>query len=235
MIGSIDRRSPAFKSLNYKSYYGIPLNPGRPIVVGLAGGIASGKSTCARLLAGTRGAVIDADQIVKNLQNEPDVISKMEQILGAPLRNADGQLDRAAAANITFSNPEKLKALEEWIHPLARLRIEALLEDYLKKGAETGDPEIVVMDVPLLFEGGLYKRCDRVLFIEASADARTKRSAQTRGWNEAELPRREARQWSLDEKRRLSNGILQNSGSPAELAQAAKTAREELLQYWNNH
>lgn len=242
----------------------IDLNTRRPVVIGIAGGIAAGKSVCAKLLAGADGAVIDADQIVKNLQDEPAVVKRMEETLGAPLRNSSGGLDRAAAAAIAFGDSAKRKALESWLHPMARERIEASLQSLLKNGAASGHPRgesehprgdsrhprgepgqdreypggaqppIVVLDVPLLFEGGLYKRCDGVVFIESPESSRVERTQQARGWGADELARREAHQWSLEEKRRRARWILQNSGNLDDLRQEASRVRAGILSYWKN-
>lgn len=200
--------------------------------MGLAGGIAAGKSLCATLLAGTRGATIDADKIVHELQKEPDVVSGMESALNARLRSPDGTLDRAAAAKITFSQPEKRASLEAFLHPLVRERIDASIAKYLKTQDSAGAPEIVLLDVPLLFEGGLYKQCDYVVFVEAPARAREQRAQDARGWDSGEIARREANQLNGDEKRRRSDFIIQNSGSIDALAADAAELRGKILDRW---
>lgn len=205
------------------------LRPSPPLVVGLAGGVASGKSTCARLLAGRDGVVIDADAVVREVQEEPTTIDEMERILGTPIRDAHGALDRGAAAAAAFSDPRKREALELYLHPLVRRRIEARLEAARRDAEATGAPRLVVLDVPLLFEGGLSERCDQIVFVESQESERARRAGESRGWDASEVARRESHQWSLAEKRRRAHHVLPNVGTVEDLAREAAKVREALL------
>jgi dephospho-CoA kinase len=201
----------------------------RQVVVGLAGGVASGKSEAARLLAGADGAVIDADEVVREVQRDPEVIARMEQVLGVPLRAADGSLDRAKAAEAAFADADARRALEGLLHPEVSKRMDARLSAHAASFARTGAPPIVVLDVPLLFEAGIADRCDRIVFVDSKESDRLAR-ASARGWDAAEVLRRETHQLELREKRKRSQHVLANTGSREDLAAAAAKLREELLQ-----
>ncbi len=207
----------------------IPLNTQRPLLVGLAGGVASGKSTCARLLAGADGAVIDADAIVHQLQSEASVVDTIEGALGERVRASDGTLDREATARVVFGRPEKLRALEGVLHPLVRARIEARVAA-LRAGADgAGVPALVVLDVPLLFESGMAEACDVVVFVDSDPASRAARASRDRGWSDGEVARREASQRSLDEKRRKAQHVIPNTGSVGDLESAVHRLRREIL------
>jgi dephospho-CoA kinase len=187
------------------------------LIVGLVGGIASGKSLCARMLAAKSGRVIDADEIVKNLQQDPAVVAEMERILGAPVRSPDGSLDRAAAAGITFATAGKREALEKYLHPLVRKRIEIEVAECNHAFAASGLPELVILDVPLLFEAGLIDRCDRVVFVESRPADREARALVNRSWNAKEVRRRESHQSDLNAKRARADYRIRNDGTLADL------------------
>ncbi|MFN0206947.1 MAG: dephospho-CoA kinase [Planctomycetota bacterium] len=205
----------------------------RPLIVGLAGGIASGKSAFARLLADNGGGeVIDADAIVKNLQNEPGVIAEMEQILGASLRTDGGGFDRAAAAKITFSDPQKRAALEQYLHPIVSKKIESTIHECKRRFAATGNPKLLILDVPLLFESGYTQICDKIIYIDADPAVRAERAVSIRGWNANEVELREKHQSNLDVKRSKANYVIKNTGSRDALASEAAGVRGRLLNDW---
>ena len=174
--------------------------------------------------------MIDADEVVRELQDHPNVIEEMERILGSPLRNPDGTLDRARAADAAFGDPAKRRALEEYLHPLALRRIDELVGEAVASEGGRRRPRLVVLDVPLLFESGLDRRCDRIVFIESQESDRAARAAAERGWDAGEVARRESHQWSLAEKRARSQHVLRNMGSPAELSAEAARVRREILE-----
>lgn len=201
----------------------------QPLILGLTGGVASGKSTCARWLAGADGVVLDADEVAREVQNDPEMIGKMEAILGVPLRSPSGGLDRAAAARAAFGDPERLGALENALHPEIRRRLEARLDAARASAATSGVPRIVVLDAPLLFEAGLAEKCDRIVFVESEESSRAARARDTRGWEASEVARREAHQLDLPSKRLRSHHVVRNTGTLEELAAACAALRAEIL------
>jgi len=197
-----------------------PFAPARPVVIGLAGGVASGKSTVAAAFAAHGLVHIDADACARALSNDADVLAQVRAQLGEAFVS-DGQLDRAALADRVFSDPTAKAALEAILHPRVRARILADMEQARDAGRSS------LLDVPLLFEAGLWELCDRVVFVEASGAARRER-ARARGWADDELDRREQSQLPLHEKRERSDHIVCNDGSLEETRRAVGALLRQL-------
>ncbi len=187
----------------------------RPLVIGLIGGIASGKSSVARLLAEQGAVILDADAEARAALDEPDVVEALVARHGASIRSGDGRtLDRAAVARATFGHPEHLSHLEGLVHPRVRERLAGALADRLRRG----DVPAVVLDVPLLLESSpLAAECDLLLFVESPPSERRKRAMARRGWTSEEVARREAHQIAPEEKRRRADVVLANDGDEAQL------------------
>lgn len=181
------------------------LVPVRPLVIGLAGGIGAGKSHIARLFAAEGCAVSDSDALARRALDEPDVKAALVQWWGAGMLDAAGVVDRAAVARVVFADPAARGRLESLLHP----RVHAARAHQIEQAALAGVPAFVI-DAPLLFEAGVDKECDAVVFIDCPRDERLDR-VRARGWGEAELARREAAQWPLDRKRYLCQFIIDNS------------------------
>lgn len=177
-------------------------------VIGIAGGIGSGKSAFARALGRLGARVFDADVSAKSVLDHGDVKAALIHKWGARVLGADGRIDRQAVASIVFADHQARAYLESLIHP--RVRAEAV-EAIAVARAE--GVRAVVLDVPLLFESGMDAMCDVVIFVDAAPEVRAARVASTRGWNPGELARREAAQWPLDKKRRHSGIVVINNGS----------------------
>jgi dephospho-CoA kinase len=193
-------------------------------VVGVLGGIASGKSAVARLLAGEDGVVIDADRIARELLEEPAHVEELAARFGREVVRRDGRPDRDALAARVFSSPEERARLESWIHPLIRERIRATLEAAIARGAPR-----IVLDIPLLLENeaehGLAAECDELVFVEADPALRDARAVAARGWRPGEVARREALQLPLDAKRARADHVIHNDGSLADLERAVRELR----------
>ncbi len=174
------------------------------LIIGLAGGIGSGKSTVARLMDTLGGYVIDADAIARQALTLPEVRSQLVAWWGESILDATGNPDRAAIAKRVFTDPAERQRLEGVIHPIVARRRAELID------VANADPaaRFIVLDVPLLFEVGLDKVCDRVIFVEADEKVRQERVQRTRGWDSSELPRRETNQMPLDRKRAISHDIV---------------------------
>jgi len=183
-----------------------------PVVVGLVGGIASGKSTVARLFQRLGATVIDADAIAKEMLRTPAVSDAIRREWGAGLFGADGAPDRAKIAALVFDDAEKLKKLNGWVHPPVLREMRAGLDKAL---ADPAAP-LIVIDAPLLMEGELHAWCDALVFVEAGAETRARRAGSDRGWAPGELARREARQAPLEEKRRRADAVVRNDGEESE-------------------
>lgn len=179
--------------------------PRRVMVIGLAGGIGSGKSTIAKILGELGFLVIDSDQLARAALDRPEVRATLITWWGPGVVNGEGKVDRAKIAAIVFNKPEERARLEALVHPLVKHGREQVVERASAEG-RVG----VVVDAPLLFEAGSDKEVDRVLFVETPREMRLARVKQTRGWDEAELARREAAQWSIEKKRGHSHAVVHN-------------------------
>lgn len=179
--------------------------PRRVMVIGLAGGIGSGKSTIAKILGELGFLVIDSDQLARAALDRPEVRATLITWWGPGVVISDGKVDRAKIAAIVFNKPEERARLEALVHPLVKHGREQVVERASAEG-RVG----VVVDAPLLFEAGSDKEVDRVLFVETPREMRLARVKQTRGWDEAELARREAAQWPIEKKRGRSHAVVHN-------------------------
>ncbi len=201
--------------------------PGRPLVLGITGGIASGKSAVARLLVGPEGLVLSADAIAHEVLETEEVRSKVVQAFGPGCLDAAGRPDRAALAQRIFGDEEARRQLEGWIHPRVRARILERLNE-----ARSAAIPRVALDVPLLWENdeqhGFSRLCDAIIFVDSDAEERDRRARETRGWTAGEVARREASQLALDEKRRRADFVLINRGALDELEQAVRDLSDQL-------
>src|SRR5690606_7560467 len=154
-----------------------------PLVVGLAGGIGSGKSEVARLLRELGAAVSDSDAEARRALQRADVRARLVAMWGREILDEQGQVDRAMVAGIVFSLPEAREKLEQIIHPIVhRARLRQLVR------ARREQAPALVIDAPLLFEAGVDEECDLVVFVDAPLEARIQRVQTGRGWGGAELP-----------------------------------------------
>ncbi|MEN0021595.1 MAG: dephospho-CoA kinase [Planctomycetota bacterium] len=194
----------------------------RPLVIGIVGGIGAGKSAVARLLATHGAAVIDSDTIAKAALDREDVRDALVSWWGDEVLGADGRIDRQAVGKIVFADDVERRKLESLVHPLVHAaRAEAITD------AAAAGVRAVVVDAPLLFEAGVDRECDVVIFVDVPRETRLARVA-SRGWDEAELDRREAAQWPIDRKRAASSHVIENAGSEADLQRAVRDLWDSL-------
>lgn len=180
------------------------------IRVGLTGGIGSGKSTVAGLLAEHGALVIDADGIAREVV-EPGqpALAEITQRFGSGVLAADGSLDRGALAAIVFHDTAALSDLNAITHPRIAARTAELIE------AAPADA-VVVYDMPLLVENGLAEGWDVVLVVEADRDVRVHRLIE-RGLDEVDIQARMARQATDEQRRAVADVVIDNSGDLASL------------------
>jgi dephospho-CoA kinase len=195
----------------------------RMLVVGLTGGIGAGKTAVARALEAHGAFVSDSDKSAKELLTTPQVRDTLVAWWGPEILGADGQTDRAAIAKLVFSDEAKRKRLERLIHPLLHERRSAE-----RTNAQLNRVPFFVIDAPLLIEAGLDKECDAVVFVDAPRPIRLARVQTKRGWDEAELARREAAQLTLEEKRAQARHIVINDGDAKALHQQVAALVEKL-------
>jgi dephospho-CoA kinase len=179
--------------------------PDPPLVIGLLGGVAAGKSTIAAALAARGLQHVDADRLAREVAAEGPVLREIAAAFGAGVLDAAGRLDRAALAAIAFRDAAARQRLEALVHPRVRAAIVAATAAARAAGVS------VVLDVPLLLERGLIEACDVVVFVQSSEAARRARAA-ARGWPPGEFERREAAQAPLADKRARAEFVLDNDG-----------------------
>lgn len=179
---------------------------GKPII-GIAGGIGSGKSFIASLFGQEGCLVLSADDQVRALYNDPEIKQTLRHWWGDGIFNTLGEIDRRAIAKRIFNNPAEKKRLESLLHP----RVQHLRDQAMQAAANNSQVLAFVWDIPLLFEIGHHSSCDAIVFVDAPLAQRQRRVRETRGWTEGELLAREKLQLPLDNKRRMSNYILQNT------------------------
>lgn len=189
----------------------------RPFVIlGLVGGIGSGKSTVARMMEELGAEVIDADQIATTLLNDPRVRDKLVSEFGESIINENGTISRSELATVAFESKVNLETLNKILHPRIIGNIKrqlAAIEASLREevGEETQNKTtVVVLDAPLLVETSLHTLCDYLLFVDTDEEKRLER-VERRGWDADELRRRESFQLPLDKKRELCDFIINNN------------------------
>ena len=199
-----------------------PFRPTPPLVIGLLGGVAAGKSTVAAAFARHGLLHVDADRIARQVAEDPAVGARLTARFGDGILAADGRLDRAALARKVFGDDEARAGLEAILHPPIRAAILLELRAALAAGRS------VLLDVPLLLENGLIEHCHATVFVAASEAARVARAA-ARGWSEGELQRREAAQAPLARKRAAATFVIDNDGPLEALHAAVASVLQQLL------
>lgn len=197
---------------------------GRPAVIGLAGGIGSGKSEAGRILGDLGCLVTRSDEVVgRILATDDDVRGVLVGWWGSVILDDEGRISRAAIAGIVFADADERRRLEGLLHPLVeRERKESWARECLE-AAEAGRAVVgLVIDAPLLFEAGLADACDAVIFLSANRANRLARVESARGWGVEELKRRENAQWDLERKQKRSDYVIENNGSRVELREKIK-------------
>ncbi len=171
-------------------------------IIGLTGSIGTGKSFVAQCFRELGVAVFDADAEIHNLlENDAEVISLVEGQF--PESVSDGRVNRAILGEIVFHNPEKLKMLENILHPLVRKRG----EEFIKK-AEADNAKLVIQDIPLLFETGADKTCDYTIVVKAPEDVQRQRVMQRENMDDDKYEAINRLQLSPAEKEKRADFII---------------------------
>lgn len=203
-----------------------PAAAGRP-VIGLVGGVASGKSTVARLFCELGAGLLDADRAGHAVLGRPEVRQALLARWGAEILDKHGAVDRRAVARRVFAPPPAGPAerafLEQLIHPLIAEHLRGQAAELATAGVRG-----FVLDAPLLVEAGWHTMCTTIVMVEAPRDVRLARAAQ-RGWSQEDFAAREAAQESLDVKRRLADVVIDNSESEAALRAAVRRVWSDLI------
>lgn len=195
--------------------------PVRRAIIGLLGGIGSGKSTVSQAVARrVKASVIDADAFAREALDVCARDGRLAEALGAWAVNADRTPNRKAIAAKAFDVASVLRALERLTHPAVTAKIEDAIEDHrMGKGAP-----LLLLDVPLLIEVGLDRRCDALWFVDAPDAVRFARARERLKLTPDDVRKREAAQAPLDRKRARADVVLDNGGSLAALEAQVEAA-----------
>lgn len=193
-------------------------------LVGLTGGIASGKSTVAKILQSLGAAIVNADDLAREVV-EPghEAWKEIVASFGAEILQSDQTLDRQKLRTLIFNQPEARKRLESIIHP----RVRALAEERIRQYAAAGYP-VVIYEVPLLFEGNLQEWLRPVILVACDVETQTARLQKRDHLTAADAEKHIAAQMSLKDKRRLADYVIENNGSLEDLERQTRQILEEL-------
>jgi dephospho-CoA kinase len=193
-------------------------------LLGLTGGIASGKSTVAKILQSLGAAIVNADDLAREVV-EPGQEAWKEIVasFGADILQSDQTLDRQKLRKLIFNRPEARKQLESIIHP----RVRALAEERIRQYAAAGYP-VVVYEVPLLFEGNLQEWLRPVILVACSIETQTARLQKRDHLTPADAEKHIAAQMSLKDKRRLADYVIENNGTLEDLERQTRQILEQI-------
>jgi len=188
------------------------------LLIGLTGGIGSGKSTVSARLAEHGGVVVDADAIVHELQapGQP-VLAAMVERFGPEILEADGSLRRQAVADIVFHDTDALRDLGAIVHPAVGAEIERRIAE------QVGTDRVVILDVPLLVESGRDDMAGTIV-VDVDPELAIARLIEHRSFSDADARARVARQASREERVAKADFLIDNSGTVAELEAQADAA-----------
>ena len=189
-------------------------------VIGLTGGIGSGKSLVANYFFSLGAEVIDADQLARQaIERGSAGFDQVVSTFGDAILK-DGDIDRRALGEIVFADPEKRKLLESIVHPIAQQGLanarQALSED-----------QILIYEIPLLVETNAMSKFDSIITVEAPMEQRVER-LKNRGLLNSEIEKRIANQVSPDKRRAIANIVIENDGNEEELLRKVEAIWEEL-------
>jgi dephospho-CoA kinase len=205
--------------------FGVNASIAKIPVIGLVGGIASGKSLVAHQLESLGAGILDGDRMGHEVLRMPEVEQIARERWGERVMDDVGRINRSALAKVVFApppdGPRELEFLEQLTHP----RIGQRLREQAEAMAGSGKYRALVIDAPVMLEAGWHTICDRIVYVEAPYEVRRSRALK-RGWSEADFAAREGAQESLDVKRRHADIMIDNSGS-------ADSTREQVERFWH--
>ena len=194
-------------------------------IIGLTGGIASGKSTVATELRKQNIPVFDADEVSRNaVAKGSKGLAMVAEAFGGEYLTSEGEMDRAKISQLVFSNKEALKTLEGILHKIVWDEAEAFLAEAREQKAK-----LAVLDVPLLIETKWHERVDLVWLVAVSKEQQIKRAMIRSGMTEEEVKARIAAQMSLEDKKKFADVVLDNSGALEETLEQVHKELAKLL------
>ncbi|EOB6933777.1 dephospho-CoA kinase [Staphylococcus aureus] len=193
-----------------------------PKVIGLTGGIASGKSTVSELLSVFGFKVVDADKAAREaVKKGSKGLAQVREVFGDEAIDENGEMNRRYIGDLVFNHPEKRLELNAIIHPIVRDIMEEEKQEYLKQGYN------VIMDIPLLFENELENTVDEVWVVYTSESIQMDRLMQRNNLSLEDAKARVYSQISIDKKSRMADHVIDNLGDKLELKQNLERLLEE--------
>ncbi|HFV9313469.1 TPA: dephospho-CoA kinase [Staphylococcus aureus] len=193
-----------------------------PKVIGLTGGIASGKSTVSELLSVFGFKVVDADKAAREaVKKGSKGLAQVREVFGDEAMDENGEMNRRYMGDLVFNHPEKRLELNAIIHPIVRDIMEEEKQEYLKQGYN------VIMDIPLLFENELENTVDEVWVVYTSESIQMDRLMQRNNLSLEDAKARVYSQISIDKKSRMADHVIDNLGDKLELKQNLERLLEE--------
>lgn len=193
-----------------------------PKVIGLTGGIASGKSTVSELLSVFGFKVVDADKAAREaVKKGSKGLAQVREVFGDEAIDENGEMNRRYMGDLVFNHPEKRLELNAIIHPIVRDIMEEEKQEYLKQGYN------VIMDIPLLFENELVNTVDEVWVVYTSESIQMDRLMQRNNLSLEDAKARVYSQISIDKKSRMADHVIDNLGDKLELKQNLERLLEE--------
>lgn len=192
------------------------------MIIGLTGGIASGKSTVGSMLVELGARLVDADAVAREIvQPGEPALAAIASLFGQAVLQPDGTLNRAALGGIVFQDSEALAKLEAITHPAIRKRMWDRIHTYKKE-----DPDgLIIGDVPLLYETNQETLYEGVMVVYVPEEEQVVRLMQRNAMTEEEARRRVSLQMDIEEKRKRADWVIDNSGTLEE-------TREQVLRFW---
>ena len=201
---------------------------GKKPIIGIIGGVGSGKSTVAAEFGKLGCAVIDADKIAHELLEKKAAKKKIVDLFGQTVLNSAGKIDHRKLADVVFADADKLSSLNKIIHPLVLGRAEELIKQYNRQN----EVKAIVLDMPLLVEVGWAKRCDKLIFVDCKRQLRVDRAKKMGVFDENQIKIRENFQISLDNKAKLTDNIIDNNSGFLALARQVADIFSYIVGKW---
>ena len=192
--------------------------------IAITGGAGSGKSTVARMFGGLGAEVLDADAAAREaVAVGTPAYEELRELFGVDYFKPDGEIDRAKVAQLVFTDPEARKKLNDSVHPRVARELQERLQQLERQGAE-----LVLVEVPLLFEAGLEAAYDRVIVVHVDPEDQIRRLRERDGRGAAEIAGILAAQWPLGDKAARADDVVDNRGSLAETRKRVRKIWAEL-------
>lgn len=189
------------------------------MIIGLTGGIASGKSTVSNFFKELGVEIVDADLVAKEISEKKESVERIKDIFGNDIVNTEGKVIRERLRERVFRNRALLEKLNEIIHP-------QVIEYFQRKKIENSDSEIMIFDIPLLYETNMDKLCDKVIVVGLEKEKQIERVILRDGSSRELAQKIISNQMSLEDKMRRADIVIMNSGSLEDL-------KEKVIEVYN--